>query len=254
MFQEMMPVCYITDEAMNALKAKGVYEEVSKAIAENPDSSEPWLERFTEGIDHLWARKKFSMPKIELLPAGENGHPSEFETAIRMYHALKDLPRYVLADERFWLWANLKWGYKYAAKEIVPMQPSTFLNHWTFSQGQRRGMFFGVLSRLFLYVDLTFDANDPTGNQELTKFALDNFQRIRELTWRNNSNNKKLVRGVLRGEMDFIRENGGKERTTLYSKLTKRLSQILAVRFSDSMEEEDFRILSLKLLHELSNS
>lgn len=251
---EMIPVRYITDEAMNALKATGVCEEVSAAIAANPEGSDAWLDRFTEGIENLWVQKRFQMQKIRLLSPGEDGHPTEFENAIQLYLALKDLPRYVVCDERFWLWANLTWGYRYAAKEIVPMKPSTFLNHWTFSQGKRRGLFFGVLSRLFLYVDLTWKSGDPVESQEVTKFALENFTRIRELTWRTNSNNRNLVRGVLLGEMDFIRERAGRERTTLYSDLAKRLSQILAVRFSDSMSEEDFRTLSLDLLRELSGS
>lgn len=170
----------------------------------------------------------------------DNNNYSEvdFENSIILYNSLKDLPLYILTDERFWAWINLTKGYKAAIQAMPVKSDSTFADHWLFSQGNRRGLFFGVLSRCFFRVYLTIDetVNDKF---ELTKFIIENPERFRNLTWRSSSSQKHIVRGIIRAEKDIVEKYGELVKNSMYSEVAKYVSLYCSVRLVDVITEQD---------------
>ena len=150
------------------------------------------------------------------------------------------MPLYVLTDERFWCWMNFEMGYEAALKYMpVKKGSSVFKDHWLLTQGKRRGLFFGVLSRCYFRVALSVDETlaDP---YELTKFVIENPLRFRELTWRSFSSEKIIVLGTLKAEKRVMAEYPQMEENTKhFAEIAKLLSKLGSVMLLDCMTEKD---------------
>lgn len=242
-------VCLMSQQAFNNLTVKGMDEKVAKLIKENPTDSS-WLKDLIAKNDPLYVTKKFTIEDFELKMSDDGDYSKvDFENSVILWKALKDLPRYILCDERFWLWINFEKGYKAAVQAMEIKDGTTFTDHWRFGSGKRRGLFFGVLSRCYFRIDLTYDETlkDPF---ELSKFAVESPSRFRNLTWRANSNLTQLVQGTLLAEKEYLASHKCVS-SQIYPALAKAMSGVLAVRLADSMTKEDFYELALNKLNEL---
>ena len=131
----------------------------------------------------------------------------------------------------------------------MPIQgKSTILDHWTHSQGVRRGIMFGVLSRCYFRVALSVDKNadDP---YYLTKWVIDNPLRFRELTWRTYSSEEHIVRGVLKGEKKAIEKLNFEK--NVYPEIAKCISLMGGVKLLDSITEDEIEKLTYDKMIEL---
>ena len=87
------------------------------------------------------------------IPSDEKDRETDIYNSILLYERLNKLPLYVLTDERFWCWMMFEKGYEVALKYMpVKKGSSVFKDHWLLTQGKRRGLFFGVLSRCYFRV------------------------------------------------------------------------------------------------------
>ena len=267
-----MNIKFMTYDAINTIKndiKKNNAENVNKAIESNKENSN-WLEDFC-GCK-VFEERKNKIPQFNLkLANGGNDSQVAYDNAIALYENLNHLPRYILTDERFWAWMNFDFGYKYALQAMPITSKSTVGNMYLFMQGQRRGIFFGVLSRLYFWVDLTIDEKNEEDKYHLTRFAMENISRIRNITWRANSSEKHIVRGMLKALKEVCEEyskapdkkeqfrkaeagrnksNGGKVEN-LYTELTRRFSLFCSVRIIDAISEDDVYEISKKLIYEI---
>ena len=128
---------------------------------------------------------------------------------------------------------------------------STIKDHWTFEQGVRRGLMFGVLSRCFYRVALTVEEYKPD-KYELTRWIIQSPERYRNLTWRSFSSEKHLVRGIIRAEKKAVDEYGY-ENNDFYAEIAKYISQIGSVRLLDVIEENDIENMVYNKMTELYN-
>lgn len=250
-------ICFITDDALETLYKNS--EEVANYLMKEKDNSN-WLKMIYKG--ELFEEKKYKINEIELL-TDENYENVDLENSIRIYETLKDLPRYILTDERFWCWFNFTIGYKSALQAMKINSKTTFEDHWLFKQGQRRGIFFNVLARCFFRVALSVDEN-AEDKYYLTKFVIENPERFRTLSWRTNSSSKNVVLGALKAEkeivekykdsidVDKIKYNDGKG--TIYSEVTKYLSLYGSVRLIDAATEEEIYNFVYSKLEEMINT
>ena len=156
----------------------------------------------------------------------------------KIYEALKDLPRYILTDERFWAWFNFTIGYKAALQAMPIKSDSTFGDHWLFNQGKRRGIFFNVMARCFFRVELSVDER-LEDKYELTKFVIENPIRFRELTWRANSSEKHIVLGALKAEKAICEKYQDQVKSSIYKEIAKHISLYGSVRLIDVVPEEE---------------
>ena len=227
---------YMSDAALATLKANK--DEVTNKLIANPTSSE-WLSNFV-GAD-LYVTKKYEIEDFVLkIPSDEKDRETDIYNSILLYERLNKLPLYVLTDERFWCWMMFEKGYEVALKYMpVKKGSSVFKDHWLLTQGKRRGLFFGVLSRCYFRVALSVDTTlaDP---YELTRFVISNPLRFRELTWRSFSSEKMIVLGTLKAEKRIMEEYPDyEENTTQFGDIAKLLSKLGSVMLLDVMTEKD---------------
>ena len=227
---------YMTDEALETLKANT--DTITAKLIENPDSSS-WLKSFFPGT--LWTTKKYEIEEFTLrVPKDDKDRETDIYNSILLYERLHHLPLYVLTDERFWCWMNFEMGYKVALKYMpIKKGSSVFKDHWLLTQGKRRGLFFGVLSRCYFRVALSAD-DTLADKYELTKFVIENPLRFRELTWRSFSSEKMIVLGTLKAEKRVLAEYPQfEENTTHFADIAKLLSKLGSVMLLDCMTEKD---------------
>lgn len=227
---------YMSDTALATLKAN--IDEVTNKLIANPASSE-WLSDFV-GTE-LYVTKKYEIEDFVLkIPSDEKDRETDIYNSILLYERLNKLPLYVLTDERFWCWLMFDKGYEVALKYMpVKKGSSVFKDHWLLTQGKRRGLFFGVLSRCYFRVALSVDATLPD-SYELTRFVISNPLRFRELTWRSFSSEKTIVLGTLKAEKRIMEEYPNyEENATRFGDIAKLLSKLGSVMLLDVMEEKD---------------
>lgn len=226
----------MTKEALETLRANPIW--ATKHLIDSPDNSD-WIKELVPG--DIFVEKKYTIEDFDLLiPTGNNDREADISNSIILFEHLRVLPQYVLTDEAFWAWINFTKGYRTALKYMpVKEGSSVFKEHWIFSGGQRRGLFFGVLSRCYFRVAFTYDEN-LKDNYELSRFIIENPNRFRNLTWRTYSNNKKLVSGVLLAERDILRKYGeNMEHTKHFEEIAKYISKMGSVMLLDAMDENN---------------
>ena len=240
-------VCFMTDDAIETLRKNP--SKVTEKLKGNKYNSE-WLKDIYK--DKLFEEKKYKIPEFKL-EISESGNYSDVDyyNSIVLYEALKELPRYVLTDERFWAWINFTIGYR-ASLQAIPIgsKDSTFKDHWLFTQGKRRGLFFGVMSRCYFRVELTVDER-LEDKYELTKFVIENPERFRNLTWRSNSSQKHLVLGILKAEKAICDKYGELVKNDIYAEVAKYISLYGSVRLIDVISEEDIYNVVYSKMEEL---
>lgn len=247
-------IAFITDDALETLYKNS--EEVAEYLKKEKENSN-WLKMIYKG--DLFEEKKYKIDDITLL-TDDNYDNVDFENSIRIYEALKDLPRYILTDERFWCWFNFTIGYKAALQAMKIKSKTTFEDHWLFKQGKRRGIFFNVLARCYFRVALSVDET-LEDKYSLTRFVIESPERFRTLSWRASSSQKSIVLGALKAEKDIVEKykdiidvdkikyNDGKG--TIYSEVTKQISLYGSVRLIDAASEEDIYNVVYKNMDEM---
>ena len=238
---------YASDELTEALR-KGT-NNATKLLQNNPTDNS-WVYDYVS--EEAFVRKKYTIEDFELKkPKNEKDYDTIFEDAIILYEHLNHLPGYILSDERFWLWLMLEKFYAITLALMPIESVSTFKDHWLFTQGIRRGIFFGVLSRLYFRVMLSVDSENTEDPYYYTRFAFENQYRIRELTWRTFSSEHHIILGALKGIKEFLDNNKGiEENNKAYTKLAKDISQLGSVKLLDAMTEEYIKEQVVKLLEQ----
>lgn len=229
-------ICYASDELVAALhnNAKLATERL---MQEQFDNS--WLKELTS--DKLFITKKFSIEDFKLkIPNSPDDKLTIYNNAVTLYEHLNELPGYVLADERFWIWLIMEKFYSVALATMQLKNVSTFRLHWIFTESNQRSLFYGVLSRLFFRVALSIDET-LDDRYEYTRFAFDYQYRLRELTWRTYSSEKHIVRGALKGVKDYLDTHDVKEDHDSYVRLAKDISLLGSAKLLDAMPEEFIR-------------
>ncbi|MDY5983259.1 MAG: DUF6339 family protein [Anaeroplasma sp.] len=208
---------------------------ITKKIQENEDNK--WI--YSEFPEKMFIEKKYEIDDFKIIDNPESKDKEiDLTNSITIFNSLKVLPRYVLTDERFWLWLHLEKFYNEVKSMMTVKGTSTVLDHWMHKQGTRRGLMFGVLSRCYYRVAFTVDES-LTNKYELTKWVIENPERFRNLTWRSFSSEEHLVRGIIKGEKKAIDENPSLEKNDIYPEIAKYVSIIGSVRLLDVISEED---------------
>lgn len=243
---------------MSRINIKMVSEDALIAIKKNinvinnyvkEENTNEWIPVVLKGINPIYVEKKITIEDFELIENIKvNDKDIDFKNSITLYEHLKDIPRFILSSENFWLWLYLEKFYN-VVRDFMPItSSSTFKDHYLFSGGIRRGIFFGVLSRMFYRVALTVDETKED-KYELTRWVIDNPERFRNLSWRSYSSESHLVRGAVRGEKRFVDEYG--EYTKLYQEVAKQISLFGSVKLLDSISEEDIENMVYKCMVEM---
>lgn len=208
---------------------------IVKKIQENETND--WI--YSEFPQPMFIEKKYEIEDFLLEDNAESTNKTiDFQNSVNLYEHLKELPRYIVTSENFWLWMHFEKFYGVVRKMMKVNGVSTITDHWMHKQGTRRGLMFGVLSRCYFRVALTVDeANED--KYELTKWVIANPERFRNLTWRSFSSEEHLVRGILRGEKRAVDEEPDKERNEVYPQIAKIVSEEGSIKLLDAISEAE---------------
>lgn len=227
----------LSEDALMYLKKN--INQVTNNIKEKPTNE--WI--YNDFPQPMFIEKKYTIDDFELQRNPESLNKNiDFENSIKLYEHLSVLPRYIISDEKFWLWLYLEKFYDTVRIMINIKGKTTIENMWMHTQGTRRGLMFGVLSRCYFRVALSIE-KDKENKYELTKWVVENPERFRNLTWRSFSSEEHLVRGILKGEKKAVDENPKLERNDFYPEIGKYVSLIGSVRLLDMISEEDMTSL-----------
>ncbi len=234
----------MSDTALEHLKKNIKY--ITKLITENDDND--WI--YQEFPKPIFVEKRYEIDDFSLIPNPKSiDKLIDFKNSVTIYENLRNLPRYILIDQRFWLWLHFEKFYSIVKDMMTINGISTIQNMWMHTQGVRRGLMFGVLSRCYFRVSLSVDYS-LEDNYELTKWIIDNPLRFRELTWRTYSSEEHIVRGVLKGQRKAIEEINY-ENNSIYAKIAKYISRIGSVQLLDIISEDEISELVYKKSIEL---
>lgn len=235
----------LTEDALYYLKKNTL--QIAQMISNNETNN--WL--VTMFPQPMFVEKKY---EIEDFILQDNltafNKKIDFENSVKLYNSLSILPRYILSDERFWLWLHFDKYYAIVRNMMKINGSSTIENMWMHKQGIRRGLMFGVLSRCFYRVALTIDES-AEDKYHLTKWIIENPERYRNLTWRSFSSEEHLVRGILKGEKKAIEQCSTKEDNEIYPEIAKYVSLIGSVRLLDVISESDISNMIYEKMMEL---
>ena len=226
---------YIADDTLETLR-RNLDHNLDNFINNTYDGS--WIQSLTPGKTFI--EKKYTIEDFALeVPESSRDKNTDIINSIILYEHLNELPMYVLTDERFWNWINFNKGYQVALKTMpIKKDNSVVKDHWLFTQGKRRGLFFGVLSRSYFRVALTIDEK-AEDKYEMTRFVIDKPERFRNLSWRSFSSQKHIVMGTLKAEKRIYEEYGDIEKAKYFTEIAKHISKLGSVMLLDAMTEED---------------
>jgi len=225
---------FMKDEVLQTIKNNP--EKYTQKLIDNPDSNQ-WL--IDEFKDPFVVKKLVISDFVLVTENNISNKELAHINALILHDALKNLPAYVLSDEAFWAWINFDKAYN-LCQILMPLKvnSSRLKNHYFYSGNSRRGMFFGVISRLFFRAHITYDANNANP-YELTQYVNENPQRFRNLTWRNYSNNFELVKRILKIQYKLELLYKEKINTKTYEAIAKYMSQIGSTTYIDIISEND---------------
>lgn len=226
-------VKFMTDLAVDTLKRRA-NDVVVKMKTNTTDSF--WVSDLVPG--QVYMEKKYKINDFTLKLPVDKYDEVDYENSILLFENLNCLPMHILTDERFWAWLNFEKFYEVALKAIpVKDKTTTFLDHYMYHGGSRRGIFFGVLSRCYFRVALSVDEG-LEDKYELTKFVIENPERFRNLSWRTYSSRKDLVLATLKAEK-AIYDKYGVDSSELYTYIAKCISKYGGIKMIDVVSEED---------------
>lgn len=226
----------MSDETIETLRAN--IDIYTNKLINNPKNHR-WI--YDINTERTFIKKKQTIEDFQLIkPKNSKDTRVNINNSIKLYENLKELPMYVLTDEKFWNWINFEKYYEVALLTMpVKKGDAVLKDHWLFSQGDRRSVFFGVFSRAYFRVALSVDElkKDP---YELTRFVIEKSDRFRNLTWRTYSSEKHIVMGALKAEKQILDEFGyDYDKSKYYTKIAKYISKLGSVMLLDAMSEND---------------
>jgi len=219
-----------TDEAYKTLQKN--YKNTFDQIQLHP-SDDSWLEDFL-GFPPYETRK-YEIEDFEL-KYDENYDNVMQENAIILHEHLKDLPRYILYDVKFWAWITFSKCYKQALC-FTKLTDIQFRNMWV-PAVTSRSLTRGVMSRFFFIVDMCYDENS-NNHYTLVPFLFANQDIFRDISDRSirMMDNPKLA--IIQLEKELIENEHVEVNRSLSREITKYCLRLGSVRLLDVMTKDD---------------
>lgn len=173
----MIEIKLMTEQAYKTLQKN--YVEVTQMINDHPSDSS-WLKSYL-GFEP-YETKKYSIEDFEL-ENNEDYSKVALHNSIVLYEKLKDLPRYILCNIRFWAWVTFEKAYKQAINTIVPIKDS-IVKAWWLPNNSRRDLMLQIIARNYFRTEITVDEKDQN-KYYLTEYVVSHAETYRNLAFRN---------------------------------------------------------------------
>ena len=230
----------MTEEAYTTLQKN--YNEVFELIKNNPLNNN-WLENFL-GFE-LYEIKKYTIEDFQLKDSDDYKNVA-FENGIILYEHLKDLPRYIICNCRFWAWITFEKAYKqlqYSAR----MANASMLKNTLLGNNTRRFLMHSAIAKYYFRVECSIDETKENKYQ-LSKFLFDYPELYTCIVHRNfgmiNSVNIALIQAIIDAQKRF-QININNDNIQIIVKDTSRIGSVMLI---DHMtQDEIYNILSKKI-------
>ncbi|RGI25217.1 hypothetical protein DXC21_05830 [Coprobacillus sp. OM08-19] len=177
------------------------YKEVYNLILQHPTDSS-WLYDFL-GFEPF-EEKKYEINDFDLELSDDNENVL-LNNGIIIYENLRDLPRYVLCNNRFWAWILFKKAYRQAISSTKMDDPIYIKNLWL-GNNSRRSLMLGTISRYFFITEISAD-NSRNNKYELTELLWNDLFFYRNIAYRNIFMIKNVSIAFLEFYKDFSIQN-----------------------------------------------
>ena len=221
----------MTEEAYATLQKNP--KDVYKNIMDHP-SDATWLADYL-GFEP-YETKKYIIDDFEL-ENSENYSDVIVNNSIAIYEHLKELPRYVLCNPRFWAWFTFEKAYKQAQNATKITGEKLISSTWLITSA-RRSLMLGVISREFFIVMVSND-DSREDKYELTRYLLSNSEAYRNIVYRNIGMLKNVTLALLAAEKKVEDDNGIKLSKAHSRNIMKEASKIGSVMLIDVMSKEE---------------
>lgn len=234
----------MTEEAYFTLQKN--HAEVYKMIVDHPSDSS-WLKDYL-GFEP-YEEKKYIVEDFSLKNA-DNYQEVALENAITLYESFKDLPRYILCNNRFWCWVLFSKFYRQAQK-AVKFTDGTLVSRWLI-RNSRRSLMLGVISRQYFKVEVSH--KEGSNQYELTEFIIKNHNPYKNITMRNIG----MLENVVIPYLQICKEMQQKYAIVLdddfCSTLMKEASKIGSVMLIDVMKKDEIYAILLDRIETYINT
>ena len=112
----------MTDEALSTLKANAL--TANNYLKTNKNDSQ-WIREIYDGKLYIEKKQKINDFELKVSPTGDYSEV-DFQNSIILYENLKDLPPYILSDERFWAWLNFEKFLRKTTSGLSTVNPQYF--------------------------------------------------------------------------------------------------------------------------------
>lgn len=225
----------MTEEAYLTLQKN--HAEVYKMIVDHPSDSS-WLKDYL-GFEP-YEEKKYIIEDFSLKNA-DNYQEVALENAITLYEVFKDLPRYILCNNRFWGWVLFSKFYRQAQKAIK-FTNGTLASRWLIGTS-RRSLMLGVVSRQYFKIEVSI--TNESKKYELAEFIIKNHAPYKNIAMRNIGMLNNVVIPYLQICKEMHQKYGIVLDDDFCSTLMKEASKIGSVMLIDIMKKDDIYSLLL---------
>ena len=190
----------MSEEAYKTLQRN--YKEVTKMIQNHPSDCS-WISEYL-GFEPF-EEKKYII-EIDDLKDDEDYSVVLLENAIKIYEVLKDIPRYILCNNRFWAWFTFEKAYKQAIHASSKRFDEEYVKNQWLQGNSRRDLMLGIISKYYFYVEISIDKSKDN-SYELTNYMVKNTEAYRNLTYRNIGMLGNVSRTYLKVQKDYSEKN-----------------------------------------------
>lgn len=230
----------MTEEAYTTLQKN--YNEVFELIKNNPLNNN-WLENFL-GFEP-YEIKKYTIEDFQLKDSDDYKNIA-FENGIILYEHLKDLPRYIICNCRFWAWITFEKAYKqlqYSAR----MANASMLKNVLLGTNSKRSLMYSAIGKYYFRLECSIDETREN-RYELSKHLFDFSDIYACIVDRNFSTLKYVNLALIRAIIDSHKKFQFKLDRESIRIIAKDTSRIGSVMLIDHMtQDEIYNILSKKI-------
>ena len=125
--------------------------------------------------------------------------------------------------------------YRWNPEKMINLQTRWFIPH-----GQRRGLFFNAIARLFWFAKYTYDER-LENPYEITEFCFNNIELLSQIVYRTYSNSKKIRMSFFKAFKQF-QEDGGIVSIKMLHSTLKYVSFLGGAYILDAFTEEELQL------------
>ena len=241
----------MTVEAYETLRKN--YKDVYTQINMHPSDS-TWLEDYL-GF-YPYETKKYTIEDFDLKDSEEYSEVA-LDNCITLYEHLKNLPRYIICNSRFWAWITFEKAYKQAIHSMKLTTAELIKTFWL-TTDSRRSLMLGVTSRSYFRTEVSEDdsLDDRYKYTRRLVSGMGGLKMYRALVYRNIGMLKPVSLAFIQCFVD-IESNYGESSVNNdhLGIVMKDASKIGSVMLIDNMSKEEiYSILYRKLENRIKSS